>query len=489
MGGLIMTDLNQIFSKYKITETEAQQQIAKDLMKFQNVALGLSCDQITFNPQINQYYQNIYKLKTILQAECFRLPKSIFDKFDEFIAICKNPEFHIALVGAIKAGKSTLINSLLGQNLASTSVIPETAVLTKFRKSATTNYIRLTFYTQQEWDELLKSVQEAKAEIFIDTYIQLGADIEKANWIDHKPITYNFTSASDITKWTSSRTATHYFVKEVEVGLINTNIPEGIVYVDTPGLDDPVTYRSNITKKYIARANAVLVCVRSDSLTGGELGTIYGVFSHTNPEKVYVIGTQLDTLNRPNVDWAMQRESWLDIISRNDCYGSRSLADNHLIAVAAYIYNLVIHYDTLHEDDLWDLETIARKFRIKEFEHHLDQLKDISNVPILLHRLNDEILIKHRQLLVSDIENRYIHLKNNVIALLSDIKNSQAQILEASNQQIDDIKQKLQQSHSELVRYNQEQQNLEQAMSQIIQLTHQRAQELSQTIRQLGGAK
>jgi len=61
--------------------------------------------------------------------------------------------------------------------------------------------------------------------------------------------------------------------------------------------------------------------------------------------------------------------------------------------------------------------------------------------------------------------------------------------LEASNQQIDDIKQKLQQSHSELVRYNQEQQNLEQAMSQIIQLTHQRAQELSQTIRQLGGAK
>ena len=80
---------------------------------------------------------------------------------------------------------------------------------------------------------------------------------------------------------TSSRFPEHYFVKEVEVGLTDIDLPDGVVLVDTPGLDDVVEYRSNITREYIDRANAVLICVKADALTGPEMATIYSVFSNT----------------------------------------------------------------------------------------------------------------------------------------------------------------------------------------------------------------
>lgn len=58
-----------------------------------------------------------------------------------------------------------------------------------------------------------------------------------------------------------------------------------MVLVDTPGLDDVIEYRSNITREYIDRANAVLMCVRSDALTNGELQTIYRVFTNAGEDR------------------------------------------------------------------------------------------------------------------------------------------------------------------------------------------------------------
>lgn len=91
---------------------------------------------------------------------------------------CSNPEYHIALVGAIKAGKSTLINALIGYELASTQVTPETASLTKF-KSAKEDFVNVTFYSQTEWSALWNSVTKSNAEVFIEEYKNLNADAEK----------------------------------------------------------------------------------------------------------------------------------------------------------------------------------------------------------------------------------------------------------------------------------------------------------------------
>ena len=76
-------------------------------------------------------------------------------------AFIDEPDLQIAIVGTIKAGKSTFINALFEENIASTDVTPETASLTKFRYS-TKNKLEVKFYNKAEWDELWESVKNLK---------------------------------------------------------------------------------------------------------------------------------------------------------------------------------------------------------------------------------------------------------------------------------------------------------------------------------------
>lgn len=276
--------------------------------------------QISWDLTVDQYVQKMERLKVILSQPEFSKSsgEKLIKRIGNFVERCKDPVFHIAFVGTIKAGKSTLINALLGRNLASTSVTPETAVLTKFRSSKQ-DYIKVTFYTSEEWGQLWGSISN-NADVFKQEYADLHADQEKDEWINHEVITKTVDNANieaEIERWTSSKHVEHYFVKEVEIGLSDFNMPEQIVFVDTPGLDDAVRYRSDVTRAYIDRANAVFACVRSDALTGGELNTLYRIFSNSgdNPEKIFILGTQWDNLNNPEKDWKLQKSEWVKYLS------------------------------------------------------------------------------------------------------------------------------------------------------------------------------
>jgi GTPase SAR1 family protein len=451
--------------------------------------------EVLWDMTVDRYVNSIKKAKIILDQESIKpyTTAGLFKNLDIFVNRCKSPEFHIAFVGAIKAGKSTLINALLGKDLASISVTPETAALTKFRSSKTTNFIKLTFYTSFEWEQLWNSVQSSKAEVFIEEYTKLNADNEKNNWLNHEELKIEIHNdvefKEQIKKWTSSKAANHYFVKEVEVGLTDFLLPDQVVFVDTPGLDDPVKYRSDITREYIDRANAVLVCVKSDALTGGELATIYSVFANTryNPEKVYVVGTQMDTLNRPEENWREQRQEWLKHLAKQDCYGSLQLAEKNLIGTASHFYTLLSNYQNLDEDSHYEVLSTAFKFRISNIDEHIDRLLEFTKIDLLKKKLENEIIIKHKQLLLEDLKQNYSFLKEELALLFQSIKQNQAELLEAANGNIEDVRKKREESLRLLQESEQEKEDLTRMLKQLKLLTTRRAEELYSTIRGLGG--
>ncbi len=487
--------LNEIITKYNITDETAKKEIIKRYEEVQKLANVQQSTDVLWDTTIAKHYQQMLRFKNVLENCDLKenVSSNIYKTLDKFSDMCKNPEFHIAFVGAIKAGKSTLINSVLGQDLASTSVTPETASLTKVKASKTTNYVKLTFYTSNEWKELWNSVTSSKAEVFIEEYKKLNADNEKSDWINKPVLTNEFTDFNElkkeIQKWTSSKSAAHYFVKEVEVGLANSTIPEGVIFVDTPGLDDPVRYRSNITRDYINRANAVLVCVRCDALTGAELATIYSVFANSkyNPEKIYIVGTQLDTLNKPTDEWKQQRAEWCKHLSKNDCYGTTSLAENNLIGVAGHLFNLINNYDNLDEDTMFEIESIALKLRVRECEKNLQFLRDFSNVELLKSKLGNEILNKHRTILINDIVSVYGNLKADLISLLKAIKEGQEDILKVADADIDEIKKQCAESALVLQNVQNDKNEMEKTLKQIKLLTEDRAEDLFKQIKGLGG--
>lgn len=448
---------------------------------------------------VKRYAVAMQRVKKVLSSDGIHdyITTGMMKNIDTFLNRCANAEFHIALVGAIKAGKSTLINALLEYEYASTKVTPETASLTKFRK-ADANLVKVTFYTKEEWDKLWKSAQDAKATVFLEEYDVLGAESEKDKWLSHSQqrivCSEKTKLVDEIMKWTSSKSPVHYFVKEVEVGLTDFPFPEGVVLVDTPGLDDVVEYRSDITRDYIDRANAVLVCVKSDALTGQEMHTIYSVFSNTryHPEKVYIIATQLDTLNRPEKSWIEQRKEWLKHLKGKGAYGSLQLAEANLIPVSAYLYTLLLEYNTYANDDTnekyWDLDSILSKLRIRatDFHANYERLKEFTNIRMLQNRIEIEIVSRHKEIMIEDIQNSYSICKEEIRSCLKKIRNEQEDIIKTSKGGIEEISKKQKEFTRKYEEAKSDKKELEMLINKLRIITQKRADELEQSIRALG---
>ena len=85
--------------------------------------------QYLWNETVRKYAVTMEQVRKMLLLNEIKpsISKRILSNIQIFLDKCSNPEFHIALVGAIKAGKSTLINALLGYELASTEVTQERA--------------------------------------------------------------------------------------------------------------------------------------------------------------------------------------------------------------------------------------------------------------------------------------------------------------------------------------------------------------------------
>lgn len=451
--------------------------------------------KVAWDLTVDQYVTKMERLKMILtQPEFSKISgERLITRIGNFIERCKEPEFHIAFVGTIKAGKSTLINALLGRNLASTSVTPETAVLTKF-KSSKNDYVKVTFYSSDEWAQLWSSISN-NADIFRQEYAALHAEDEKEKWLNHAVIMRNISNdniESEIERWTSSKHVEHYFVKEVEIGLSDFNMPEQVVFVDTPGLDDAVKYRSDVTRNYIDRANAVFACVRSDALTGGELNILYRIFSNSidNPEKIFVLGTQWDNLNDPETDWKLQKAEWVKYLATENCYGNVETAQRNIVHVAAYLMNLCRDYATLDKRNKKILMSIAMKFDYDPFsersiEDFLEELMEKSNVSEVKRRIIQDIVPKYKEYLMRDIISTYESISKEIRTFFQETKASNEEILQTSMKSANEIRESYERSKKELEDVQSYRDQLEMALNSVRANTNERVEQLCKSLEEM----
>lgn len=270
-------------------------------------------------------------------------------------------------------------------------------------------------------------------------------------------------------------------------------MPDGVVMVDTPGLDDVVEYRSNITRDYISRANAVLVCVRSDALTGGELQTILRVFQNArgNAEKVYVIATQIDTLNRPQRDWEKQNEEWIKYLKAQTCYGNKEIAQQKLIPVSAWLYSALLSYkdNRINEDEdtFFDLESALLKYkiRIEHLTEKYDEVKEATNIGLLKTKLQSEIISRYKKMMVDDICAAYEQNKEDIEEQMRRLQNDQQEIIDASSKGLDEIRKKREEYEAKIKTAEKEKKSIEQLVSSVKAATTKRADEVIAAIKGL----
>jgi len=223
---------------------------------------------------------------------------ALLDRLEEIPKKLKNEKFSIGITGVMNAGKSTMLNALLGSEILGTSIIPETANLTVI-KYAKRPSAKVNFWDKDEWNSIenssetlenmkpfIKETQEHFKENLNEYITKEGRSFEIN--LDDLP---SYTSAEHSDKKCN-------LVKSVELYSDLKFVKNGVEIVDTPGLDDPVIQREEITKNYLSQCDLMIHLMNvNQSATQKDIEFIIDTLLYQNVARLLIVITRIDTVS------------------------------------------------------------------------------------------------------------------------------------------------------------------------------------------------
>lgn len=228
----------------------------------------------------------------------------------------ENNELIIAIVGQMKAGKSSLLNALLfeGVDVLPTASTPMTAGLTviQYVENPEDQRFEVEYYTKDEWgnikgeytvtkdslNELRVKFPELNKNALISEFKELcekeGIDYQKslacyelyAKMLEHPECGQKTGQPNDSVRFTNLSEvygvlinyvgsagiyapvvkAVHIYVNSPLLTYKNdkTGLTESYKIVDTPGINDPVESRDRIAKDFLKNAHAAIMMTRAE---------------------------------------------------------------------------------------------------------------------------------------------------------------------------------------------------------------------------------
>lgn len=263
----------------------------------ESVKSDISDKKTPFKEQKITIENILIELKSELQS------KEILLELEEVNSYINNQKFSIGITGVMNAGKSTMLNALIGREILGSAVVPETANLTVVKHNITDN-AKVFYWNTKEWEKIEESAKslESMRDFVDETNRVFGENLK--NYI--RPSS-RFDEV-DIDKLKDYTSAEHSakkcnLVKYVELGSNLKFLSDGIEIVDTPGLDDPVIQREEITKEYISKCDMMMHLMNvSQSATLKDVEFIIDAVLYQNISKLLVVITRADTVSKKNLE-------------------------------------------------------------------------------------------------------------------------------------------------------------------------------------------
>jgi len=200
--------------------------------------------------------------------------------------------FVVSICGQIKAGKSTLLNALLfGRPFLPSKVTPETAVLTKIHYGELFE-AKITFYSVEEWSSLTENTEFKKCN---SGYLEklITKEVDPSEYLGR---TISVENKNDLEKYIAAGGLFTLLVKQVEIS--HPSVPKyGLVFVDTPGLNDPNIVRSKITLDWVSKSDAVLFLLHSRGVDGSDYNFMNESMMGIREESFILVLNRMDELN------------------------------------------------------------------------------------------------------------------------------------------------------------------------------------------------
>ena len=249
-------------------------------------------DEDYFHSQKRVVKHIISKLKELTDQNIKKIEDNINSK-----------KFSIGITGIINSGKSTMLNALLGKELLGTSIVPETANLTIIKFSKEEKAV-VKFWNEKEWSKI---ENEAKFIPSIANFIKETKKTFKDNINDYiKPVNKVLQISPDkLNKYTSANHQSKLcnLVQSIELYSNIDFLREGVEIVDTPGLDDPVIQREEITKSYLGKCDTLMHLMNvNQAATLSDINFIINTLLYHSISKLIIVLTKADTVTKGELE-------------------------------------------------------------------------------------------------------------------------------------------------------------------------------------------
>lgn len=224
-------------------------------------------------------------------------------KTDDFYR--ENRKLNIGVVGQVKAGKSSFLNTLLfdGKEILPKASTPKTATLTKMEYSEE-NVIQIEYYSAEEW-----KVLEDNAVIDLDDEVYTSAreivELVKKKGFDPHPYfekktdRIKFDTYDDLIErlndYVGGDGKYTPIIKAVTLYL-NKEDFRGLSIVDTPGLNDPIPSRTIRTKEFMEVCDVVFFLSQAGSfLDKSDWNLLSSQLPQKGVKKLVLIASKYDS--------------------------------------------------------------------------------------------------------------------------------------------------------------------------------------------------
>ena len=228
-------------------------------------------------------------------------------------------EFNVAVTGVINAGKSTLLNALLGKKILGASNVPETVNLTVLKYSPEP-FAKVNFWSEAELrelgiakdqdDEIVKIYGGAGVKFESETAQNLsgkfdaeGGELKTAfkssssGQICSDQPASKTVKTGEIKLYTSADSKYAKFVKSVELYENLELLKDNVRIIDTPGIDDAVAAREELVRRFMRECDLMVHLMNvSQSATQKDLDFIVSSLQNSHAVKLAVLLTHADVL-------------------------------------------------------------------------------------------------------------------------------------------------------------------------------------------------
>lgn len=253
--------------------------------KISNFLNELKLEQIAKNTELNtSFLQNLASLNEIYKSLCQYFKDenqaSLYQRLKNAEQNANNSRFYVAFTGIINAGKSSTLNALIGQNILGVSNIPETASISVLSYAKTDQYAKIEF-----WDRNLQELMGLKVKDLKELKISLN----------------------ELKNYTGANCALARYIKQSELFLDLEILKDGVSIVDTPGLDDAVIWREELTKSYISKCDYILHLMNAtQAASKKDMLFICAALKNAKSSEFGVVLTHIDELNETELESALE---------------------------------------------------------------------------------------------------------------------------------------------------------------------------------------